>query len=351
MKDIDFDELDQAVSSVLKTPDEQAAVPETAPSEAVSAPEESTTEPQEVNTEVASEPEAEPTISAKTPLAIKRRGQFMDVVHPSSDMTGKPSDTPKASTPKVTIRPISTSVEPEAPTDTKTDVLNEEAEKPAPMETTVPEVTAAPVETVEPPAADRAWPDPLDVMETQEETQDAADAPKEAMLEDTAVEAPVSSEADPEATGTTPFLSDTNVDKRPLDAFSAEEVPATDPAALANSSEPLPPELQPDVVAVESSAPEEMSEKAEEHTEPVPVEKTSTPEPSFNASIPQQYVASENQADEDHSLFDTKEYHQPLIPAKTKKRGLPGWLMVILTILLLAGLGAAGGYFWFFYGL
>lgn len=347
MKDIDFDELDQAVSSVLKTPGEKTATPDVAPAAAtpdVEKPAEKTAE----KVESAPEPAAAPT---KTPLAIKRRGQFMDVVHPSSDMTGKPGDLPVAPAPKVSIQPISPSVEPEAPAETPVEPTEAAPETAAPTESHTPEAPQAPIETVEPPAADRSWPDPLDTMETQEETKDSLAAPT-AALEDTAVEAvttpDVAAETPEEPASDTPFLADTKVEKRPLDAFSVEETPGVvDPATAAAPTE-LPPELQPEVIAVEANSTDQASEDVEET--PAPVEKESTPEPSFNASIPQQYVAEENQADEDHSIFDTREYHQPLTPTKAKKNGLPGWLVALFVVILLAGLGAAGGYFWFYYG-
>jgi hypothetical protein len=70
MNDIDFDELDRAVSSVL-TP-----TPTPTPVEAAA-----------VDTPVPAAPE--PSITTKDlPVAPRRGGRFMDVVHPSSDMRG-----------------------------------------------------------------------------------------------------------------------------------------------------------------------------------------------------------------------------------------------------------------------
>ena len=356
MKDIDFDELDQAVSSVLKTPAEanETSVDASAsekPKEEVAI---ETAEPVAAAPAPA-EPEA-PT-APKTPLAIKRRGQFMDVVHPSSDMTGKPGEVPAVPASKVSIQPISPSVEPEVPADAPAEVTEVALEAPADAEPIAPETPQAPAETADHAQSERTWPDPLDVMETQEETKDASTAAV-AAVEDTAVETPPATEEGPvvgpeeESVSETPFLPDTKVDKRPLDAFSPEETPAdvTTPGAVEAPAEPLPPELQPDVVAVEANPSDKPEEESAKET-PAPAEKTSTPEPSFNASIPQQYVAEENKADEDHSIFDTREYHQPITPGKTKKGGFPGWLTAVLVILLLAGIGAAAGYFWFYYGL
>lgn len=356
MKDIDFDELDQAVSSVLKTP----AAPEPAeskPEKTEPEAEKSTASEAEqvdvttssVEPPVAATPET-PAPAAKTPLAIKRRGQFMDVVHPSSDMTGKPGEAP-APAKKVSIQPISTSVEPDPTPGTELP----EAKASAEDTEAVTETPQAPVETVEPAPADKAWPDPLDVMETQEEETDTQSAPPQT-VEDTPVDVATSTddETTEEAAPTTPFLTDTKVEKRPLDAFAGEEAPAEVAAeAPVAATGSIPPELQPEVVAVEANPSDKVEEEAPEVKEdvPAPAEDKAEPEASFNTSIPQQYAASEAQAEDDHSIFDTKEYHQPITPTKSKKRGLPGWLVATLVILLLAGLGAAGGYFWFYYGL
>jgi len=356
MKDIDFDELDRAVSSVLETPaDVQPAVTPTTPAaEPAEAPEPAATV---VETPAAAEAPAEPApvetaAAAKTPLAIKRRGQFMDVVHPSSDMTGKPEETTTTSSRTTTLQPLSASVVPDAEPTTTPDV--ETTPEPTPAADEISPDSQPPVETVGSAPADHAAPDPLDVMQTQEEAQDAA-ATETSTLEDTPVDSSAEETAEEpveEPAPTTPFLADTEVDKRPLGAFSPEEAPVEESAAAPNmpvTAEPLPPELQADVVAVEANP----SDKSEEAGEKVveTEDKSEAVEPGLNTSIPQQYAATESNADGDHSIFDTSEYHQPIAPVKTKKRGLPGWLVALLVFFILAGLSAAGGYFWFYYGL
>lgn len=373
MKDIDFDELDRAVSSVLepvasKTPaSEPVAAPIEPVADSATAIEKVVPEPTadagEVpavvteptpNVEEETVPVTAPTPPvAKTPLAIKRRGQFMDVVHPSSDMTNKPDDTAAVSSArKVNLKPISTTVistpEPESTTPNVEETRI--AETSALAETT--SEPQSPVETVEPTSADRAMPDPLDVMEAQEETKDASSVEASTVEDtqvDTAGESETDTSSDDEVTPTTPFLTDTKVDKRPLDAFSGEETPADLVAEpVVAPEEPLPPELQADVIAVESNP----SERADDEGEnPKDDDKKEGADAGFNASIPQQYTSTENKPDDDHSIFDTREYHQPIAPTKTKKGGLPGWIVAVLVIFLLAGLGAAGGYFWFYYGL
>ena len=92
MQDIDFDELDRAVNSVIS----DASAP---------APEHEEREAPEVKREV-EVPErkqiSRPTVS---PAARRSNGRFMDVVHPSSDMRPKGSAAP-APTPSRTAETV-----------------------------------------------------------------------------------------------------------------------------------------------------------------------------------------------------------------------------------------------------
>ena len=383
MKDIDFDELDRAVSSVLEptagtdpAPDEKktdaapaektddATVSVTSTPPAPEAPVIETPEPAAVSAE-ADTPAASPA-APRASLAIKRRGQFMDVVHPSSDMT-KPEDAKTVPPRKITLTPLSDSVEPE--TKPEAEVTPETEAPVAPADTpaveTTPEVQDS-ADSSAPFSLDATMPDPLDVMQQQEEAKDAEAAevaPSTASSEDmpTAADEIAPAESSEPETPATPFLSDTKVEKRPLDAFSAEE-PATAEAEDAEVSdvpadgtaqtEQVPPELQADVVAVESGQPEQAEKEAEAEKEPEQEQKKEeASDTGFAASIPQQYTAADTKADDEHAIFDTREYHQPLTPPAKKKRGLPGWIVALVVMILLAALSAAGGYFWFYYGL
>ena len=158
MKDIDFDELDRAVSSVLgqqspKQDDTDTnAVQTVAPQEPTASAESSSAEavaPVEVSSEQAP--------ASTTPLAVKRRGKFMDVMHPSADMS---SSTAQATSTRPTrtspvLQPLSSDVAPEMPAqDTpvapaETEVIEPTAEldeshaligaEPAPVENLLPE--------------------------------------------------------------------------------------------------------------------------------------------------------------------------------------------------------------------
>lgn len=367
MKDIDFDELDRAVSSVL-----EPAADDTTPAVAVTKPTQPAAEPDktEATPVVASSSAAEATppapvepetpvaaSAAKTPLAFKRRGQFMDVVHPSSDMTGKSEAGTSAPVRKVTLQPLSTSVEPEStpeavtPTEENEPVTDQTAD---PLSVVVSAESQPSAEAVEATPVDQVMPDPLDVMQAQEATKEAA-AAETSTVEDTLEAVPEASEPVPteeESAPSTPFLADTKVDKRPLDAFSPEETetPAEPtPVDPVVTSEPLPPELQADVVAVEANPSDHVADVAD--NEAAETDKKDESESGFNTSIPQQYSSTDTKSEDDHSIFDTSEYHQPLAPPKAKKGGMPGWLVALLVMILLAGLSVAGGYYWFYYGL
>ena len=102
MKDIDFDELDRAVGSALGT--DNNANPDTSAPSVVS-----------VSDDV-SKADTTPLESGSAPAMTKpasparRRGQFLDMVHPSADMR---STTPLPSTARKTIAPINADTAPE----------------------------------------------------------------------------------------------------------------------------------------------------------------------------------------------------------------------------------------------
>lgn len=327
MDDINFDELDKAVNSALKQAPQ---------SESPAAPS-NPTPPSEEG------PVAEKPVERSIP---KRRGQFMDMVHPSSDMM-KTMPT-KTSRQGATIQPLDPSI-----VEAKTEGVEEEEKPVQAPEPTPPE---APVEAasvnVESTAVHSEWPDPLDVMEQAEEAnQEHVDEAPAQEQGDTV------SEPTPEPV-TSPFISGPELEKRPLGAFagpaSTEGQPSEkpgdtgEPAQSQESSDTnelpavpaVPQELAPEVVSVESDSsvqtPNQESE-SEGHEEKGPAEG-----PAMTASIAQQYKNTDEPSDDhDHPVFDTKEYHQPLQPPV--KRGHTG-LVVVLIVLLLGALGAGAWY-------
>jgi hypothetical protein len=353
MKELDFDELDRAVntlmSDVSKTPVPQAS-------------DDDTTTTLDIPTTLSDDqpvpvftPPVEPTVSSATlPRSIpapaaRRGGRFMDVVHPSSDMKSVTAPARPISRQGVTVAPSSVD---------------------RPVETTTPasvidEAPAAPVES-------QAWPDPLDMVGYQREP-DTTTPPVEVSMPELVSAAPLEELAAPvidevtpdeEQPLLTPFLSDTKVEKRPLGTNSTDEPDHTpvSTAVVPESETPnaedqlsampelspvvLPAELQTDVLSIESdtttdTAQDVLTTSPNEAAGEIKTE--ATPEvavPTGPTSIQQQYTEQPSTGDQTTGgIYDTDSYHQPLAhPAKKKS----GWVWVVWVLVLLI-LGAAGG--------
>ena len=340
MTDIDFDELDKAVSSTLgaraeKKPD--TATASVASEAIVEKPSEEAPEGDKVQVEVKSRQ----TIISP---AAKRSGRFMDMVHPSSDMAQEKTLAPAS---RIKIEPTQNAPKPDLEDAVKPDELAkvEDSDPSEPQEVS----KEAPAEEVsaEPKIA---YPDPLDVVPLNEPKID--EKPVDEEEEPLAVAVAVASA--PVAAGETPFLPDAKVEKRPLggpamDMAESETAPSDE--QLPPEAE-LPPALQSEVVAVESDdlpdddETEEQKPEKEVPKEEVRVEKKEAPAPStgLSQSIPQQYHSAAETTDETpRPVFDTDQYHQPLIPAHAGKKSGP-WLFIFLILALLL-VGAGLGYF------
>lgn len=364
MNDINFDELDKAVSSVLQddnTDSTQSASPiitETESNEEAPAPADSSQEPTRV-----------------TPN--RRRGQFMDMVHPSSRMSSsKPGATPTAlpSRKASDLKPLNPAV-----------VENSSEELPAEVAVDPPvqaEMTEKVVETVtEPTTVDSSsndfesishsqWPDPIDFVPqenmehsvattTTDETQDQAtdevqpqsepptelessfeqetDSELQSGVESTVIDETLSN--DEQIGSTSPFIEGTEVEKRPLGSFagsptqesnSPEENETTDDDSSSKPEKNLstPVELESEIVSVESDSRELSNEQ-----------QPSAFDGGSAQAIPAQYQAKPSEPDVDeHAVFDTENYHQPLAPAE-KKHGHT-WLYILLfSLMMLLGAG------------
>lgn len=374
MKDIDFDELDKAVSSLLGNKDEQkpasptqsAAVPTTVtPPATPAAPEPA----QPTSSTAPSVPPREPATTVSAPAA-RRSGRFMDVVHPSSDMaqTDKEPEHQQLAGSGRKLQPINRDVKPD-PVEPKEET-KKEADQPVPQKLSV--VPDADPKTLvsTPDTNDTVWPDPLDVQPAKL-PDDTADTTKEDKPDET-----------PKTGTASPFLSDAKVEKRPLGAFSdqpksnepndaptdsttgddlAAEKPTTEddtqvPAMpSAPSTEDMPPELDQKVVEVEATErgddtaamPEPQIDLTETTTAEPTTPATSTPPVNVTSmSIPQQYKSTERPAKEaDRPVFDTKDYHAPIQAPARKKSGMGQW--ILLTILLVVAVG--GAIYWLLY--
>ncbi len=331
MSDIDFEELDKAVNNLVGKDEEESSVPTSTP-----VPEETS---QKQGPQVSQKP----------------RGRFMDVLHPSSDMTSKDS----LPTARKTVNPITSTPAP-AVRDTQMSSNHDL------------------------PAVKNDWPDPIDMPPAQ----DADTQPVENI--DIGTEA-VDDTEKPDAASL--FLPGAKVEKRPLGGFNAEPLEDSEPSekpsqptpfepVTSKKSEPLPaslpPELEANLVAIEEGgfraetpAPEVVEEVpgiAEEDTirpnlatPSPPVEKptqpafTSPPDTAVKTSgflaagsIPQQYKTSEvnAQSEATHPIFFDADHHDASLPQGAhKKQGSTTafqWIFIIVGLLLLgATLGAA----------
>lgn len=366
-----FDELNKAVAKTTGAATDSAPV-------VTAAPEASSVPPAPVSTPVASASDAttsQPTTQdTQTPLAARRGGRFMDVVHPSSDMKKTVIPARPVSREGVTIGRSTPPAETTPETQATGDVA---AEAPA-------AVTAPATETAAAPKSE--WPDPLEMADFKapsaapQMTNDnlaadllaEADKVKQDEKTDSGATAPL----------TSPFLADAKVEKRPLGsaATTPTETPATTekedktvdnpdaqlPASPSETPVQLPEELQDDLMAIEAdthmgvpktdeshpveAVPEEKAEPTTNGEDKVK-EKTTEPErtvPTGPISIPQQYREEPSTTDQKAgTIYDTDSYHKPLAhPAKKK----PGWTWVVAIIVILI-VGAGGGAALYFLGV
>ena len=429
MTELDFAELDKAVNDLMK---DTTAPKQPGTASDDTAPRDTTTKTLATPTTPAlsQEPESQRTdsVAEDTPsqetakpdkpasteavpssLATKRRGRFMDVVHPSTDM--KTMRAPKRE--GVKLQPLTKGT-------SETDEALEEKREPAEHANTSEMIATPSVETestgtpetesettvAESPKNE--YPDPitfnqkeitspdmpaeatpsLDEVSTDKETapETALETPEAPEDEKTAESTPSDDAADEEAFKEkleevttskaddrpliSPFLPDTKVEKRPLGGAPLEtapseplpETPAADDTALVaaqkETTTPLPAELSGAVMAVESSpvshapTPEaEETSKAAPEAKPEPVHELPADKPtqtsfSGSGSIPQQYTKQPSSSEQaSGSIYDTKTYHQPLDHPAKKKSGVG--VIVWILVLMIIGALAGAAYFYF----
>lgn len=357
MDDINFDELDKAVNSAL-----QQSVPKTTLTD---------TPVPDPSLEAAVDPPAPQPTAGKTPIFQKPRGQFMDMVHPSSDMIRPGATMPNRQA--ATIQPL----DPAIVNDTAPyHPAHREPQLSSPQLSTTEDIPTANTDNSASAMPASEWPDPLDVVEHTEQdkhedmpeqnsvaTDQVADQrqinTEEEQMSDLAAETETATATDSEpnadTTATSPFINGAELEKRPLGAFAESTVPSDatetttdksadmatdkDEAAEHDTREelptvPVPQELTPEIVSVES---DDSAHSFEETGEAATVESTPSDNSGLAASIAPQYTNNEASTDEsgDHPVFDTKEYHQPLTPPIKKGHGgLVAVLMLVLVVLL-----------------
>lgn len=291
MNDIDFDELDRAVSSVTdSTPTPEPATPNSLPS----------------------------------PAARRSSGRFMDVVHPSSDMrTASPQPRPV----EVPDRPA-----PEA-------VSGGSFQWPDPIDVAS---TNPPVDNNQdgvPPAPEVSSP-----------TDDSPHSPLESpFLSDAKVEKRPLGAATP-VKSLEGSLAELTAETNPPAPVEAESLPtasagAVDVADLEVSEEAL--------IGAEQSSDTTpgVPQVADDVEEPVPGYKGAevSPDPpvvTSPASITQQYTEQPSTTEQPSgAIFDTESYHQPLAHPQKKQSSLAIVLWIVGLVILGAGLGAAMYFF------
>lgn len=360
MKDIDFDELDKAVNSLMGTikskPDQPPPktltisttlkeneapeytrlqrVAEKIGSETIGIPTERTavlpasndSRPPAVNNMAAQPPDPSPVVPAdpastpampvatppqRTAMAPRRSGRFMDVMHRSSDMKPAPSAAPSREAASVTP-PVAT------PPPTPPDVAVPQSQTPPDAAVSGPATPAPEIESV---------PEPL----------------------------------------TSPFLPDAKVEKRPLgglapppDEGATSQSPSSDtykkdaqlvPGTTDSAEIELPEELNNDLLAIETNLavdPSDSLESSESAVSPIgstiPAAPAHLVAPSDPASIPGQHQELPTGGEPvGGGIFDVNDYHkQPAHPAKTGHSGL--WIIAIILIIIVCAAGAAAFY-------
>lgn len=338
MAELDFDELDRAVNSLM------SKAPVTVPTKqdddltTVELPGggDMPTAPQDVTDNSSSEqatPE-QPSTSVSTEKVTPRRGRFMDVIRPEDAKkaekllapSGKPSRESKL------IEPRSGGL--------IADIVKAPSHQPA-----TPEVQMAPDTPV--PSASETTEGPT--------TQDTPDAPKG--------EAQATPQPAP-ATDFSAFLPNAKVEKRPLgQPITTSHSNEDDAPAEVDAVQP-PEEYDQQLMAIESGstsakssevvpATEELLSETEQSVVTTPPEMSSTPAAPASTpevksagpvSIAQQYREQPSSSNQSNgAIYDTSTYHQPLRqPAKRSS----GWLwVVVIIVIILVGAGA-GAYFY-----
>lgn len=389
MSDIDFDELDREVSKLVgnSKPDNQPSEPTETKEDAGQAVETHEAPPVE-NTSPMIGQSAVDEGEYDSTIAIKPRGRFMDMVHPSSDMAkeGAAVSQLSAGTERQSITPLSDSDSLQgnlSGDDMKSDIDDTSSKK--------EELVTASHEggDREEPTSPTDMPDPIDVHESLSDTdlRIENETPDEQEVKpdvDTTPDMPVvgvKSDAGTPEIG--PFVADAKEEKRPLGQFSdtvepeksesdkeIDKILSQEDNGEAEGDKPdtvqynLPPELEKDLVAIEAGeSPDEILSSVEDKddTEKTEKKEEKTEEDSVkdddiskklddtsaallaSGSIPQQYkIAIKEKAgikDDDNSqLFKAEHYETS--PAKkshhkSKVASVLQWFFIIVGIILL----------------
>lgn len=383
MKDLDFDELDRAVSSLLE-PKSSSVLSETSSREETP----STSE----NNDVEAQSSTTSVVPQKKSFIEKRSsGRFMDVVHSSSDMKNLQKPTISRQAPAIAVPTVGDPIE-SAPVSAEHIEAISETEESAQVSEEASfledEISAEDLHTL---------PDPLDFhnFNVEDQTVVSSDETQTNVTESTVEEPATDTYSDEDKhddeqelelervaselseldglmqsgqerlSVDTPFVSDPAIEKRPLGAFSVgptdqslltvetvdssavedEEIVSdkedtvtseqlsekTQDTQTTPAADVVPEELREDIIAIES----------------VDVSSASTPSSNPVAgSISQQYTEKNRPVSHEQTpVFDTAQYHQPLKHTVKKKSGWLTVLLIFVFVLIGVGGGAAMYYF------
>ncbi|HWZ65443.1 MAG TPA: hypothetical protein VNX65_01445 [Patescibacteria group bacterium] len=298
MNDLDFDELDTAVNSLVsknQPKSEPVVAQEAKDKEETPSPpkllEEHTEEAHKLVEPVVVETNPSPTVRvvAKRPVNLMPKASAAPAMTRASHRGFIDIMAPKTA-PKVPARTGLTVMPPR--------IREEATRQPVPV---VPSEMPA-----QPPS-----PDPI--LDTEKSTE-------------TPVAAPANS---------TPFVNIDKVEKRPLGAYSSVAPQAPEPEELT-----VPPELSPDMLAVESG------ESMPSAPEAAPVAPNKPAEHNHPARSKPKAIQTNEMAkavDDFRPVYDVKD-NPPLVMAKVENKKMKLWLKVLISLIILALLGV-GGYF------
>lgn len=307
MTDLDFEELDKAVNSAMKSDSSEKQTDDTNVSVDVKVESknfdqqntQATTQDRKILT---TNPRQTENKVFKSRQTTRSTGRFMDVVHPSSDMRAG----------------------------IKKDFKSEDDKKNIPDQDI------------------HDMPDPIDSSST--------------MVKEASEEKKPSSDS--------PFIAGAKVEKRPLGAFSeminaedsmddkksdiktpedqtkktteSEEDSLKDEPAYEPNTETrnvhLPPELQKDILDVESDPTTDKLNVVKHKTSNEPVALGNPYLHTAQAEISPQYKEKKSEEKTSGSIYDTKDYHSPLLHPDKKKKGWLTVLWIVLTVVAAIGL-------------
>lgn len=282
MTDLDFDELDKAVNSLMKgapVKKEPGLTDEQTLTIKPTLPEDGRPPLESLNTAIANTtlPEAStPSIPTREepvntpvsqPSVASRRGRFMDMVRPAASSSSATPMSRSASRQGLTVEPKGPLV---------TDIKPVTTSQVTPTSPTSPPISATSVptpETTQPESQQKTdWPDPLEMVD-YESTSPTETKKSNSLDEDELAKGISTLQSDNEPLSS-PFLADTKVEKRPLGGGLLSTTPTDSqpepdlepsqerddthgdqlPANPADSRPELPEELSTDLMALESDA-------------------------------------------------------------------------------------------------